>query len=143
VRAAIDWSYELLGEPEQRMLDRLSVFAGRFTLGAAEVVTVGEAVERQDVLDLLGVLVSRSLVEADTREPEARYRLLETIRDYAQELLDRRRETSRTRGRHAMWYASYAESVSAAHSAALDDFEWEDELDREVDNLRAAFALGR
>jgi predicted ATPase/tetratricopeptide (TPR) repeat protein len=140
LRAAIDWSYELLGEPEQRLLDRLSVFAGGFTLEAAEAVTVGEAVERQDVLDLLGVLVSRSLVEADTRGPETRYRLLETIRDYAQELLDRRGETSRTRRRHARWYASYAESVAAAHSAAPDDFEWDDELDREVDNLRAAFA---
>jgi predicted ATPase/class 3 adenylate cyclase/tetratricopeptide (TPR) repeat protein len=139
LRAAIDWSYELLDEPEQRMLDRLSVFAGGFTLDAAEAVTLGEAVERQDVLDLLGVLVSRSLVEADTRGAETRYRLLETIRDYAQELLDRRGETARTRSRHAMWYATYAESVAAAHSAAPDDFEWDDELDREVDNLRAAF----
>ena len=139
LRAAIDWSYDLLAEPEQRMLDRLSVFAGGFTLDAAEAVTAGEAVERLDVLDLLGVLVSRSLVEADTRGPETRYRLLETIRDYAQELLDERGETSRTRSRHAMWYATYAESVAAAHSAAPDDFEWDDELDREVDNLRAAF----
>jgi predicted ATPase/class 3 adenylate cyclase len=139
LRAAIDWSYELLSKPGQRMLDRLSVFAGGFTLDAAEAVTVGEAVERQDVLDLLASLVSRSLVEADTRGPETRYRLLETIRDYAQELLDRRGETSRIRSRHARWYASYAESVAAAHSAAPDDFEWDDELDREVDNLRAAF----
>jgi predicted ATPase/class 3 adenylate cyclase len=140
LRAAIDWSYELLGEPEQRLLNRLSVFAGGFTLEAAEMVTVGAAVERHDVLDLVGVLVSRSLVEADTRGPETRYRLLETIRDYAQELLDRRGETARTRSRHAKWYASYAESVAAGHSAAPDDFEWDDELDREVDNLRAAFA---
>jgi predicted ATPase/class 3 adenylate cyclase len=139
LRAAIDWSYELLGEPEQRMLDRLSVFAGGFTLDAAEAVTAGEAVERHDVLDLLGVLVSRSLVEADTRGPETRYRLLETIRDYAQERLDRRGETAGIRTRHARWYASYAESVAAAHSAAPDDFEWDDELDREVDNLRAGF----
>src|SRR5262249_48470147 len=87
---------------------------------------------------LLGVLVSRSLVEADTRGPETRYRLLETIRDYAQELLDER-ETARTRSRHAVWCARYVESVAAAHSAAPDDVEWEDELDREVDNLRAAF----
>jgi predicted ATPase/class 3 adenylate cyclase/tetratricopeptide (TPR) repeat protein len=139
LRAAIDWSYELLGEPEQRMLDRLSVFAGGFTLDAAEAVTEGEAVERQDVLDLLGVLVSRSLVEADTGGPETRYRLLETIRDYAQQLLDQRGETSQVRDRHAKWYATYAESVTAAHSATPDDVEWEDELDREVDNLRAAF----
>ena len=139
LRAAIDWSYEMLSEPERRMLDRLSVFAGGFTLDAAEAVTVGETVEHQDVLDLLGVLVSRSLVEADTREAETRYRLLETIRDYAQELLDERGETARTRSRHAMWCASYAESVAATHSAAPDDVEWEDELDREVDNLRAAF----
>jgi predicted ATPase/class 3 adenylate cyclase len=138
LRAAIDWSYEPLSEPERRMLDRLSVFAGGFTLDAAEAVTVGETVERQDVLDLLGVLVSRSLVEADTRGPETRYRLLETIRDYAQELLDER-ETARTRSRHAVWCATYVESVAAAHSAAPDDVEWEDELDREVDNLRAAF----
>jgi tetratricopeptide (TPR) repeat protein len=65
--------------------------------------------------------------------------LLETIRDYAQELIDQRGETSRVRDRHARWYATYAESVAAAHTAAPDDFEWEDELDREVDNLRAAF----
>jgi tetratricopeptide (TPR) repeat protein len=120
-------------------IHRLSVFAGGFTLDAAEAVTVGEAVERHDVLDLLSVLVSRSLVEADTGGAETRYRLLETIRDYAQELLDQRGETSRVRDLHAKWYATYAESVTAAHSAAPDVFEWDDELDTEVDNLRAAF----
>jgi predicted ATPase/class 3 adenylate cyclase len=139
LRAAIDWSYELLSEPEQRMLDRLSVFAGGFTLDATEAVTVAGSVEPHDVLDLLASLVGQSLVDADTRGPEARYRLLETIREYAQEQLDRRGETDRTRSLHAAFYATYAESVAAAHSAAPNDFEWEDELDREIDNLRTAF----
>jgi predicted ATPase/class 3 adenylate cyclase len=139
LRAAIDWSYELLGEPEQRMLDRLSIFAGGFTLDAAEAVTVGPAVGADEVLDLLAALVRQSLADADTRGPETRYRMLETIREYAQEQLDRRGETGGTRSRHAAFYATYAESVAAAHSASPNDFEWEEELAREVDNLRAAF----
>ena len=88
LRAAIDWSYDLLTEPERRVLERLSVFAGGFTLAAAEAVAAGPDVDTFDVFELLAALVARSLVVADREGTGTRYRLLETIRQYAQERLD-------------------------------------------------------
>ncbi len=78
LRAAIDWSYELLDDAERRLLDRLSVFAGGSTLQAAEAVASGEGIDADSVFDLLAALVTRSVVEADTEGVTARYRLHET-----------------------------------------------------------------
>ena len=139
LRAAIDWSYELMGDAEQVLFDRLSVFAGGFTLDAAEAIGSGQDVEVHDVFDLLASLVARSLVVAHTGGTETRYTLYETIRQYAQEQLDRRGDTDRVRHQHAEFYARFAESIAQAHAASPDDIEWDDELDQEVDNLRAAF----
>src|SRR5690606_13307150 len=83
LRAAVDWSYELLSGQERLLLERLSVFAGGFTLGAAEEVCAGGAIPESQVLDLLASLASRSLVTMQEADGRARYRLLETIRDYA------------------------------------------------------------
>ncbi len=99
LRAAIDWSYELLSETEQLLLDRLSIFVGGFSLEAAEAVAAGGAIETDDVFELLATLVARSLVVADTEGVETRYRLLETIRQYAQERLDDSGDGDRLRAR--------------------------------------------
>ena len=101
LRQAIDWSYDLLSPEEQTALDRLSVFVGGWDLRAAEAVVSGEGIDAVDVLDLLGHLVEKSLVVRDERDPAGRYRLLETIRQYAQEHLETSGVTSVTRGRHA------------------------------------------
>ena len=88
LRAALEWSFELLGEPEQVLFRRLSVFAGGFTLDAAESVGGEEDIEEDDVLELLSVLVDKSLAVAEESwERGARYRLLEPVRQYAREKL--------------------------------------------------------
>jgi non-specific serine/threonine protein kinase len=87
LRAAIDWSYDLLSESERALLQRLSVFAAGFTLDAAEAVASADGIEEVEVLDLLTQLVEKSLVVAEERTGQARYRLLESIRHYAGERL--------------------------------------------------------
>jgi predicted ATPase/class 3 adenylate cyclase len=139
LRATVDWSYELLDEREQRLLDRLSVFAGGFSLEAAEAVTAGGAVGVDDVFDLLATLVGRSLVVADTEGVDARYRLLETIRQYAQEHLDASGYGDKLRTEHAVHYADFAEEAMAG-LAGPDGFDWERRLEAEFDNVRAALA---
>jgi predicted ATPase len=107
LRATIDWSYDLLSEAEQRLLARLAVFAGGCTREAAEVVCAGEPLEARAIFGLLGALVARSLVVAERAEPDSRYRLLETIREYAEERLAEHHETRLLRDRHGHWYADY------------------------------------
>jgi predicted ATPase len=93
LRLALDWSFDLLSEPEQALFRRLSVFAGGFILEAAESVGAGGSIEEEDVLDLLGGLVEKSLVVAEESwERGARYRLLEPIRQYAREKLEGSKE---------------------------------------------------
>ena len=105
LRATIDWSYQLLAEPEQRLLARLAVFAGGCTLEAAETVCGGDGIDPDTVFELLASLVARSLVVAEEHGPETRYRLLETIRQYGEERLDEAGETERWQARHADYYA--------------------------------------
>ena len=85
----MDWSHELLSDRERILLRRLAVFAGGFTLDVVEDVCQGDGLERVAILDLLSSLVDRSLVVAEERGPAVRYRLLETIRQYASERLAR------------------------------------------------------
>jgi predicted ATPase/class 3 adenylate cyclase len=139
LRAAIDWSYQLLEVPEQLLLDRLGVFAGGFTLEAAENIAAGPDIEAVEVLELLAALVGRSLVIADVEATETRYSLLETIRQYAQERLDDTGDADRVRGQHAAYYADFAERV-APNLAGPCEIESMQSLDREVDNLRAALS---
>ena len=117
LRAAIDWSYDLLAVPERALLRRLADFAGGWTLAAAEAVfagaDVGEGVEPADVLELLTGLVDKSLVDVVAAElgvapGEARYRLLETVRQYAEEKLVAAGEAA-PRARHRDWYLAWAE----------------------------------
>ncbi|MCJ7438220.1 MAG: adenylate/guanylate cyclase domain-containing protein, partial [Acidimicrobiia bacterium] len=139
LRAAIDWSYELLDASEQRVLDRLSVFVGSFSLDAAEAVTSGGVVDQADVFELLAGLVARSLVQADTAGSETRYRLLETVRQYAQEHLEDAGETDSMRAAHARWCAEFVEDLMAdALTGERQPRSGEGAV--EADNVRAALA---
>jgi len=161
LRATMDWSYGLLSEDERALFRTLSVFAGGFTLGAAEAVAAGEGVEEADVLALLTSLVDKSLVIVDERDAEARYRLLETARQYGWEKLQESGEAERTRGRHAEFYVALAEesaSDTEGQGARLRKLEAEQDNFREAQRwfmgpnaseldveqgLRLATALGR
>jgi predicted ATPase/class 3 adenylate cyclase/Tfp pilus assembly protein PilF len=137
LRAAIDWSYDLLSEAERQLLRRLSVFAGGWTLPAAESVCAGEEIEEHEVLDLLTALVDKSLVSVDEQGNEARYRLLETIRQYGAEQLRGSGEEAPLRQRHRNWFRELAETAEAALSGA-DQGTWLNRLEREHANVRAA-----
>jgi predicted ATPase/class 3 adenylate cyclase len=139
LRATIDWSYDLLTEAEQRLLERLSVFAGGCTLGAVEAVCAGDLVEIDDVYELLANLVARSLVVVDTGR-DTRYRLLETIRRYGEERLVERGDADELRARHCDHYTQFA-GVVREQSYGPGQVEWGVRLARERDNLHAAMAF--
>ena len=139
LRALIDWSYDLLSGAEQILLLRLSVFAGGWSIAAAEDVCGADGVEAIDVVDLLGLLVDKSLVQADSGDRATRYRLLETVRQYANEHLVRRgdAEAAATAGRHAAWYLAMAEGA-APGLHGLEQATLLGDLEAEHDNLVAA-----
>ncbi len=109
LRATMDWGYDLLLEKERLVLRRLAVFAGGWTLEAAEAVCAGDGVEGFEVLDLLTRLVNKSLVSAEEQGEETRYRMLETVRQYAWEKLLESGEADVMRGRHRDWDQRMAE----------------------------------
>jgi predicted ATPase len=140
LRAAIDWSYELLSQPEQQLLARLAVFAGGCTLEAAEAVCAGEPIAAHDIWELLASLVARSLVVADDTGAETRYRLLETIRQYGEERLAEAGDTDRLRRRHAEYFTDFVRTVQG-HVFGPEQIEWAARLAREHDNLLTAMAF--
>jgi predicted ATPase len=137
LRNTIDWSYDLLTPTERLGLQRLSVFAGGCDLSAAEAVLPDDALGASDVVDVLGQLVDKSLVVADDVEGRMRYRLLETIRQYAREQLDASGGSATLRRRHADHYVAVAEAAGP-HLRARDHLEWTRVIERDIDNLRAA-----
>ena len=139
LRAAIDWSYELLSEPEQQLLARLAVFAGGCTLEAAEAVCAGDPIVVDDVFELLASLVARSLVVADYTGADTRYRLLETIRQYGEERLAHIGDTERLRHRHAEYFTEFARVV-LTQIYGPGQTEWGARPARDHDNLLAAMA---
>jgi predicted ATPase/class 3 adenylate cyclase/DNA-binding SARP family transcriptional activator len=141
LRAMIDWSYDLLNPHEQLVFERLSVFAGGWTLDAAEQVVAGGDIEDWHVLDHLSALVDKSLVQADQGDNRTRYRLLETIRHYAAERLVARGpdEIERVRLAHRDFYLELAERAAPALHGP-DQLSWLDRLEADHDNLRAALA---
>ena len=138
LRATVDWSYSLLGEQEQAVFDRLGVFAGTFDARAAQAVVTGDDLEPWDVLDALAELVGKSMVVAeDTAESTTRYRMLETLRQYARERLDEHGEIDRWRRRHAEYFTTWAEEAGPGLYGP-DEFAWRTREGAELDNLRAA-----
>jgi predicted ATPase/class 3 adenylate cyclase len=139
LRSTIDWSYQLLTEPEQQLLARLSVFAGGCTLEAAEAVCGGEGIDPDTIFDLLANLVARSLVVAEEYGLETRYRLLETIRQYCEERLKETGDLERWQARHGDYYAGVLSRVrERAHDPRAEVF-WGVQLSAEQDNLLAAW----
>ncbi len=141
LRATLEWSHELLSEPERTLFRRLSVFAGGWTLEAAEEVCSGEGIDEDDVLDLLSELVDKSLVVAEAGEEEEvpRFRMLEPVRQYAQERLKESGTAERVRERHARHYLKLAERVEPELVGARP-IAWLELLETEYGNLRAALS---
>lgn len=137
LEASIDWSYDLLTEPQRVLLARLSVFAGPFGLDAAIAVAAVAPVDPVSVRDALGDLIDRSLVHIDDVSDGYRYRLLQTIKAYATRRLADRGETTLLRDRHLDHYLHFA--AAAEDGLASDDFkEWLEQLTPLADDLRAA-----
>lgn len=138
LRAMIDWSHDLLPEPERVLLRRLSVFSGGWTLEAAEMVCQGQGIPDYDVLEPLMQLVNKSLVIMDADEAaEARYRLLETVRRYAHEKLTEAGEGIALRNRHLEYFMGLAERAEP-ELVKSKVVEWVKRLEIELDNIRAA-----
>jgi predicted ATPase/DNA-binding SARP family transcriptional activator len=142
LRAAIDWSHDLLTEPERILFRRLAVFAGGFTLDAAEEVAAEDGVLKSQVIKLLEQLIIKSLVTVETRSENTnahtRHTMLETIREYAREKLIESGETERLRQEHRDFFISFAEQAEPKLKGA-EQFEWLARLEVEHDNLRAAW----
>jgi predicted ATPase/class 3 adenylate cyclase len=140
LRALIDWSYELLSAEEKTLLNRLSVFAGGWTLDAAEAVCADEqadGIEAWQVLDLLASLVGKSLVIFDESGATARYRLLETVRHYALERLIAGDDEEAIRRRHAEWCRSLV-IEAGTHLSTPQQPSWLARMDAEHDNVQSA-----
>jgi predicted ATPase/class 3 adenylate cyclase len=137
LRAAMDWSYDLLAPKERAVLRRLSVFAGGCVLEAAEAICAGKRIKQHEILDLLAKLVDKSLVNTETLGGEVRYRMPETIRQYAQDRLLASGEADEVRTRHRAWYLGLAERAEPRLHGPEETM-WLDRLEAEHDNLRAA-----
>jgi predicted ATPase len=139
LQATMEWSYTLLAEPERILFQQLSVFSGGWTLEAAEHVSAGERLKLPDVLDLMMRLVDKSLVVVEEERGTARYRFLDTIREFAHETLLGSGEeyATRVRDRHLDYFLSFVEEHDETMRGAEQAGSLES-LDAEVDNLRAA-----
>jgi predicted ATPase/class 3 adenylate cyclase len=137
LRALIDWSFDLLAEREKTVFARLSVFAGGFTLEAAEAAGAGGAIAQAEILDLLSALVDKSLVELDAGG--SRYRMLETVRQYAQEKMADADDADAVRTRHLEFFLALA---TEAHPQlwGKEQGKWLARLDLERENFLAALA---
>ncbi len=141
LRASVDWSHALLTEPERVLFRRLAAFMGSFDLVGAQNVCGGGDVERYQVLDQLALLVDKSLVVADESGSRTRYRLLETMRQYALEKLGESGEADVVRTRHRDYYTALAAKLDCP---AESDYEQRlEQAENEIDNLRAAFGWSR
>ncbi len=138
LRASVDWSHALLTETERILFRRLAAFLGGFDLDAAQAVAGDADVERYQILDQLALLVDKSLVVTENSCGTTRYRLLETVRQYAQEKLGESGEAAAMRARHRDHYAAIAALLDAP--AGTDHEKRIAQADNEMDNLRGAFA---
>ncbi|HEY6042303.1 MAG TPA: adenylate/guanylate cyclase domain-containing protein, partial [Anaerolineae bacterium] len=141
LRAAIDWSYSLLSEPERILLRRLAVFVGGWSVEAAEEVCGGNGIEPGEVLDLLSRLVDKSLILTEELAGENRYSRLETIRQYSREKFAETDEVERIRDRHLEYYVRFA-AIANDRMMTRERLAWTVRLEAEQDNLRAALEWG-
>jgi non-specific serine/threonine protein kinase len=140
LRGTLDWSHDLLSEDEKKLFGRLAVFAGGWTLEAAEAVGAGGSVEEGEVLDLLSGLIEKSLVGTKgSDQGGARYRMLEPVRQFARQKLKEGEESEEARHRHATYFLTLAEQAEP-RLLGPEDREWLERLEREHDNLRAALS---
>src|SRR5215472_14896631 len=138
LEATLDWSYALLPQREQVVLDRLSVFAGSFSLEAAEAVCADDALDTAEIVGTLVRLVDKSLVVAEpAADAIGQYRLLETVRQYAQRRLAIREPDEAAHRRHAMFYLALAERLQPL-LWGRDQVLWQGRLERSLDNVRVA-----
>jgi tetratricopeptide (TPR) repeat protein len=138
LRASIDWSWNLLSEPEQILLQRLSVFAGGWTLDAAELVCGGNGIEPHHMLDIMTNLAAKSLIVVNQNPVRGmRYDLLETIRQYAHEKLQEANEVATTQNSHLAWVRSWAEEIEPELHGP-NPLAWLKQVDTELDNIRLA-----
>ena len=142
LREAIDWSYRLLGDHERALLQRLAIFAGDFTLHAAESVAADTDLDAADVLDTLGALVDKSLVVMRESDGSARFYLLETIRQFAAGQLRESGHFHTVCSRHARTYMQLV-ADAAPHLITRERPRWVPRLHRELDNIRVALACTR
>lgn len=160
LQAAIEWTYGLLSPLEALLLERLSVFSGSFSLSAAEAIAGNapihfkpslyldpdqplppetDLLDWSEVFELLDGLVDHSLVQrVDSAEDDPRFRLFQTIRQFAAMKLSERGDTSRTTLRHAAWFRALAESGWTENGIPMLEHDWLDRLDRDHENVRAA-----
>ncbi|MDT5139392.1 MAG: hypothetical protein QOD58_3654, partial [Mycobacterium sp.] len=141
LQASVDWSHALLTDPERILFRRLAVFVGGFDLPACQQVVSDSDLARHQALDILALLVDKSLVIAETAGSPTRYRLLETIRQYAQEKLGDSPEAVSIRDRHRDFYTTIASALDRPTDTSLDLLL--DQAQAELDNLRAAYAWSR
>ncbi|HEY3365781.1 MAG TPA: tetratricopeptide repeat protein [Symbiobacteriaceae bacterium] len=139
LRATVDWSYHLLADAERQLWSRLSLFAGGFSLEAAEGICSDGGIARDEVLDLLVQLVDKSIVTVDQHGQSRRYRLLETLRAYGAERLQEAGEAEVWRDRFRNWYLELARSAAQGLNGP-EVVPWLERLDLEFDNLAAALA---
>jgi predicted ATPase/DNA-binding CsgD family transcriptional regulator len=137
LRASVEWSHQLLSEPERALLRRLAVFSGGWTLGAAEAVCDLPPVGQDHTAGLLAALVDKSLVQAEQTQDGTRYRLVEVIRGFAGEQLAESGELDQVRARHAGYYTDLAQR-SAPMLYGAEQACWVNRLDADTPNLRAA-----
>ena len=137
LRATLTWSYQLLSQPERELFERLSVFPGGFDLAAAESVCGNDTLDESRIIDVADSLVAKSMLVADRREAGTRYRLLESLREYAQERRNERSDGSELRHRHLEHYLSVARAANDL-CASPRQIDGDNTFDREWDNFRAA-----
>jgi predicted ATPase/class 3 adenylate cyclase/Tfp pilus assembly protein PilF len=141
LRGVIDWSYDLLSGDERTLFRRLAVFAGGFTLDAAEQVCSGDGCEQGGMLDLLTALTDKSLISVEERAGATRYRMLETVRQYAAERLVQGGSSAAIRERHRNYYLALAEKADPKLTG-VEQAEWLRRLELEHDNFRASLTYG-
>jgi predicted ATPase/class 3 adenylate cyclase len=142
LRALVDWSYDMLPDNEKTLLNRLAVFKGGWEMEAAEAICGTDPLDPMDVLDLLTLLVEKSLVMMEERDDGTRYKMLETIRDYAREKLEESGELDAVAAVHCNHFFAFAKEARDGLQGAKQH-EWMKRIEADHDNIRAATALSQ